>query len=298
MSYLHIDNLDRNDRILQFKEVYCLEKIHGTSAHVSWKQEQLHLSPGGCKMVTFESLFARADLINRLNDLGHDSVVLFGEQHGGKQQGMSDTYGKEARFTVFDVKIGPTWLNVPNAESVTNKLGLEFVHYRRVPCTQEALAQERGADSVQAIRNGMGAGKAREGIVVRPLQEFRDNRGERVMAKYKRDAFCETRTPRRVGDPVKQLEGEQAAFEWVTDMRVRHVVDKLVATSLVAKTRTLGIEHTGPVIKALLADIEREGGGEVVMNRWTRRAISAAASKTYQQLLPGLRKQYSDTVLD
>ncbi len=289
MGYMHIDNLYRNDEILCFREVYCLEKIHGTSAHVSWKEGQVRLFPGGCKMTTFEQLFDQEELARLFLELGHDQVILFGEQYGGKQQGMSGTYGKDARFVVFDVKVQDTWLNVVNAENVTDKMGLEFVYYTCVPCTQEALNAERDADSVQAIRNGMGEGKKREGVVLRPLMEFRNNRGDRVMAKHKRDYFRETRTPRKVGDPVRQLEGEQAAFEWVTDMRVRHVVDKLIAES-----RVLGIEQAGDVIKAMLADIEREGGGEVVMNKWTRKAISSAAIKTFQRLLPELRKQYLD----
>ena len=37
MGYLHIENLYRNQDILLFKEAYALEKIHGTSAHVSFK---------------------------------------------------------------------------------------------------------------------------------------------------------------------------------------------------------------------------------------------------------------------
>ena len=38
MGYLHIENLYRPiaQSILLFREVYALEKIHGTSAHVGW----------------------------------------------------------------------------------------------------------------------------------------------------------------------------------------------------------------------------------------------------------------------
>ena len=34
MSYLHIQNLYKDPRILMLREVYALEKIHGTSAHI------------------------------------------------------------------------------------------------------------------------------------------------------------------------------------------------------------------------------------------------------------------------
>ena len=33
MAYMHIENLYRNQNILLFKQCYCLEKIHGTSAN-------------------------------------------------------------------------------------------------------------------------------------------------------------------------------------------------------------------------------------------------------------------------
>lgn len=34
MGYMHIDNLYKDARVLSFKHVYALEKIHGTSAHI------------------------------------------------------------------------------------------------------------------------------------------------------------------------------------------------------------------------------------------------------------------------
>lgn len=37
MSYMHIDNLYKSQTLLMFRECYALEKIHGTSAHVMWK---------------------------------------------------------------------------------------------------------------------------------------------------------------------------------------------------------------------------------------------------------------------
>ena len=47
MAYLHIDNLYKNQEILMFKECYALEKIHGTSAHVGFKEGAIHFFSGG-----------------------------------------------------------------------------------------------------------------------------------------------------------------------------------------------------------------------------------------------------------
>ena len=39
MGYMHIDNLYKNVTIMLFKEAYVLEKIHGTSAHITWSND-------------------------------------------------------------------------------------------------------------------------------------------------------------------------------------------------------------------------------------------------------------------
>jgi hypothetical protein len=189
---------------------------------------------------------------------------------------MKATYGDALAFIAFEVQIGETWLSVTNAADVCQKLGIEFVPFAQGPATVEWLNEQRDADSEIAIRRGMGPGKKREGVVVRPVLEFLDHRGNRVMAKHKRDDFKETRTPREV-DPerLKVLVGaEEIAQEWVTPMRLEHVLDKI------QKPHTA--EMTGTVIKAMIADIEREAVGEIVASSAARKAISAATSKLYR----------------
>ena len=281
MGYMHISNLFSDNTILLFKECFAAEKVHGSSSNVSWRDGRLHLSPGGCKLETFVKIFDQDNLSERFRALGHDEVVVFGEQYGGKMQGMSATYGKEAKFVAFEVKVGDTWLAVPNAEAVVLKLGLEFVHYTRVSTDLAALDAERDADSVQAIRNGMGPGHKREGVVLRPLQEFRNNRGERVIAKHKRAEFSETKTPRKVGESVEPTAGEIAAAEWVTDERMRHVVDHVEA----ALGREIVVQDTGAIVVAMIEDVIREAGADVTDDRPTRKAIGATAGRAFKAYL-------------
>ena len=152
MSYEHIENLYRPEarKILLFKEVWALEKIHGTSARVRWKDGQITFSSGGEKHERFVAFFNEEELQAKFTELGHDGVIIYGEAYGGKCQGMSETYGKELRFIAFEVQIGDTWLNVENAAEVVQKLGLEFVHYVKIPTTIEAIDEQRDAPSVQA----------------------------------------------------------------------------------------------------------------------------------------------------
>jgi hypothetical protein len=278
---MHISNLYADGTILLLKRCFASEKIHGTSSHLSWRDGHLHLFPGGCKLETFKTTVNEADLVEQFTRLGHADIVVFGEQYGGKQQGMAETYGKTACFSVFEVKIGDTWLNVPNAADVAAKLGLEFVPYREISTDLAEIDAERDRDSEVAVRRGQGPGHRREGVVLRPLQEFRNNRGDRVIAKHKREEFRETRTPRQVGDPHGQVAGESAAFEWVTNTRMTHVVDHLEAAMGVP----LSTANIPDLISAMIEDVEREGAGEVMADKATRKAISARTVKLFQGLL-------------
>jgi len=314
MSYMHIDNLYKNQDILDFKECYAMEKIHGTSAHVRFTREikipscvgEEHLSDypvplvtekvtffsGGEKHETFVALFDQEALLAKFKEIlpgppqGDVEIYVYGEAYGGKCQGMSKTYGKELRFVAFEVKIGHSWLKVPDAEEVVRKLGLEFVFYNKIPAVMSAIDSVRDADSVQAIRNGMGPGHIREGIVLRPLFEVKKNSGERVIAKHKRPEFTETMTKREV-DPTKRqaLEDAQAiATEWVTDQRLQHVMDAITSYGALADT-PFSIEHTGIVIKTMIGDVVREAGEEIMDTKEARKAIGARAAKLFKVYL-------------
>jgi hypothetical protein len=277
VGYLHIENLYKNQTILLFKEVYALEKIHGTSAHISWKDGQLHFFSGGEKHTNFVKLFDQEALAAGMADLGHTEVVIFGEAYGGSQQGQSWRYGKALKFVAFDVKIGEHWLDVPNAEQVSRRLGLDFVHWKKVSTDIEALNAERDAPSEQARRNGVEGDQPREGVVLRPLVEFRMNNSDRVISKHKRDAERETHTARKVDDPAKMQvlqEAEAIALEWVTETRLDHVLDKL--------PQGIGVEATGQVISAMIEDVTREASGEIVDSKEARKAIGARAAKMFR----------------
>lgn len=286
MGYMHIDNLYKNQDMLIFRECYALEKIHGTSAHVSWKDadgvQRVTFFSGGEKHDNFVKLFDVDALSAAFADMGHHEVTVFGEAYGGKQQGQSWRYGDRLRFVAFDVKVGDCWLDVPNAKQVAERLGLEFVHYRKVTTDISALDAERDAPSEQAKRNGVQGDMPREGVVLRPLREFRDNSGGRVISKHKRVEERETKTTRDASvDPskLKVLENAKAiADEWVTVTRLEHVLDKL---------GPVGLESTSAVISAMIEDVMREGAGELVDSKEARKAIGAATARMFRQRVAG-----------
>jgi hypothetical protein len=273
---MHIENLYKNPDIFMFKEVFCLEKLHGTSSHVSWKDEDLKFFAGGEKHEKFISIFDVANLADRFRILGHNDVKVFGEAYGGKCMSMKATYGDKLKFCAFDVKINDCWLSVPKAEDVVKQLNLEFVHYVKCSTNLDDLNRERDAASMQAKRNGIVEDKIREGIVIRPLIELTKNDGSRIIVKHKRDEFMETKTPREV-DPTKikiLQEAQTIAEEWVVPMRLEHVLQKFIDPRM---------EHTGDIIREMIQDIKRESSGEVVWNKDVDRAIGHQTVKLFKQ---------------
>lgn len=278
MGYRHTDNLYKNQTVLLFRECYAMEKIHGTSAHVRWINGAVAFHSGGEKRERFVALFDEAALTAAFKALGHETVVVYGEAYGGSQQKQAWRYGDALRFVAFEVQVGGAWLSVPNAHDVATRLGIEFVHYVRCSTDLATLDAERDAPSEQARRNGVVGDKPREGVVIRPLVEMVDARGERVIAKHKRAEERETATQRAVVDPSQQAvlaDAEAIAIEWVTDTRLAHVLDKL--------PQPHDMSATGAVVRAMVEDVAREGAGEFADTKAARQAIGKRAAALFHK---------------
>ena len=212
--------------------------------------------------------------------------MVYGEAYGGKQQGMSKTYGPDLRFIVFDVLVDDCWLSVPKVEDICIKLGLEMVAYAQTSTELDALDAERDKPSTQAVRNGIADTRLREGVVLRPLIEVVKNNGKRVIAKHKRAEFRERKSIPQI-DPAKRELMEKAisiADEWVTPMRLNHVLDKMGNPE--------DISATGEVIKAMIEDVCRDAEGMIADNKSVRKAIGAVAAKLFKaKLMSAFRKE-------
>lgn len=278
MGYLHINNLYKDQKILLMKECFVLEKIHGTSSHISYKDKKLNFFSGGESHEKFVNLFDKEKLLEGFEKLGADDITIYGEAYGGKQQGMSHTYGKELKFIAFDVKIGYSWLNVPDAEDIVKGLGLEFVWYTKSSTDIEELNKYRDMDSPQAKRNGIDESKIMEGVVLRPIFELTQNNGTRLISKHKRAEFRENKTDKVVDTTKLEIikEANAIAEEWVTPMRLNHVLDKIPGHK---------IEMMRDIIKAMVDDVYREGEGEIVESQAAYAAIGKRTAMLYKELL-------------
>ena len=299
MGYMHINNLYKDDRIFQFSECYALEKIHGTSAHISFKKAadgefNVAFFSGGESHDKFVTLFDEANLASCLYSIlermpaDSTEITVYGEAYGGKQQGMRETYGNDLKFIVFDVLINGKWTDVLSAEAIALKLGLEFVDYVKIPTQLSRIDEERNKPSTQAKRNGIIEPKIREGIVLRPIEETFDHRGNRIISKHKNDIFKETKTQRQV-DPEKLqvlADANKIADEWVTEMRLQHVLDRALALKMAAEDfAPLDVKDTSIIINLMQEDIKREAAGEIVENKNTMKAIASATARLFKKQL-------------
>ena len=279
MGYLKIPNLYKKQEILLFKECWALEKIHGSSSSIIWDGQNIRFFSGGESHERFLKIFNQEFLISKFKEYFNSEVTIFGEVYGGKCQGMSETYGKELCFIAFDIKVGESWLDVEKAANIVSSFGLEFVPYKKISTDLSEIDKERDADSIIAIRRGIGEGKKREGVVLRPLIELTKNNGERVICKHKRDEFRETKSPRPVTDLEKLeviKEIEKCAEEWVTLMRLTHILDKIPDHSM---------EKMACIIKAMQEDIVIEGKGEIIDSKDLRRVIGHKTVNAYKEYI-------------
>ncbi|HDZ15181.1 hypothetical protein LCGC14_1225530 [marine sediment metagenome] len=287
MGYMHILNLYKDQTILKFDEVYALEKLHGTSAHIGFESNKLSFFSGGEKYENFKALFDEDHLRTAFSSFAVGRIKVYGEAIGGKCQGMRETYGNELKFIVFDVRFNGEWLVVPRAADVAKFLNLGFVSYEKITTRLEDIDRARDADSVQAVRNGVGEGKKREGIVLRPLEELVDAKGNRIIVKHKRAEFMETRTPRKV-DPEKQLvlkEANVIAEEWVTPMRLKHVMTVVKVMRHMIDKQPLDMTDTGRMISAMTEDVYREAKGEIVEDQAVKKAIGKHTARLFKRAL-------------
>lgn len=278
MGYLHIDNLYKCQEILMFKECYVLEKIHGTSAHISWKDNRVGFFAGGENHEMFKRIFNEVELSEKCKQIGLEKFVVYGEAYGGKCQGMRETYGDDLKFIAFDVKIEDLWLDVLKAHKFVESLGLEFVWFAKTTTDVDNLNSFRDRFSEQAVRNGLGE-KVQEGVVIRSLIELKKNNNERIIVKHKTDKFSETKTKRTVSlEKMKILEGVNAiCSEWITENRLTNILSHI--------SKALDIKDIPMIIGRMTEDVLREADGEIVESSELKKAIARETAIMFKKRL-------------
>lgn len=300
MGYMHIISLYKWPEFFKaFPQVYAMEKIHGTSTWITLTtSNELIFHSGGEPTDKFTALFDKDKLYTSLLKLKTENnwsiVKIHGEAYGGKQQGMSKTYGPKLKFIVFEVCHDGQFVDVPAAEGIAKQLDLEFVHYEIGANTAEWVEAQSNLDSVQAVRNGMGA-HPREGVVIRPLTESTllfHKEHVRAIAKHKNANFWEIKTRKPLGERLEVMSDINTIVdEWVTDERIKHVIDRVLQAK---EDKKLTHKDTPTFINLMVEDVKREGEGEIEWSDNLAKGIRRQAGTMYQSHM----KKLSSNVME
>jgi hypothetical protein len=107
-------------------------------------------------------------------------VTLYGEGYGTKIQNGGATYGGDPRFVLFDVKVGPWWLEFSDVEDVGRKLGIPVV-----PLLFKGPINRAENTVINPTFKSAWGEFTPEGVVGRPPTVLFNKKGERVLCKVK-----------------------------------------------------------------------------------------------------------------
>lgn len=291
MGYMHIDSLHKCPEFFTtFPKVYVLEKIHGTSTWFQYDRatKTIKFHSGGSDSTEFKNIFDVESITDTLSKTEYTRVRVHGEGYGGKQQGMSETYGTDFKFIAFDVYVESEnlsgYLNVDKADQFCAQLGLQFVHYHQVDNLPDIIEAEANKESVQAVRNGTGHNRPREGVVVKPIIESNmpGNPSKRAIFKHKNELFWEIKNRRPLGEKLKIVSDiSQIVDDWVTENRFYHVIDRILVTKSDKKIVLTDIKQ---FIDLMVEDVQRESEGEVVWSPELTHAIRRKAGIMFKNV--------------
>lgn len=168
------------------------EKIDGTNIRVCWDWNEVSLggrTDNAQIPVTLVKLLNETFTWEKLDEVferkeGDTTVTLFGEGCGKKIQKGGENYCKDGvKFLLFDVKIGPWWLQREAVHEIANKLSIEAAPY--ITCGTLAEAIEFTKPGFHSCLGPFPA----EGLVLRPKLELTNRAGHRIIGKIKTKDF-------------------------------------------------------------------------------------------------------------
>lgn len=175
------------------------EKIDGTNIRIGLHPDgtvtyagrtdnaQLHVSLWSYLQATFPA----DKLRGAFETAGDAEVILFGEGYGPKIQKGGEDYRANVGFRLFDVLVGPWWLEQENIIDVASRLGVETVPLIGwLSILPESIADlgkcfPSNGNSIVARDDGGNPDKTAEGIVARASPMLFTRKGERLMWKLK-----------------------------------------------------------------------------------------------------------------
>ncbi|MBI2343807.1 MAG: hypothetical protein HYV02_05715 [Deltaproteobacteria bacterium] len=305
-QYPHIENIEEVTTLFEWPEVIATEKVHGSAMRIGWidgvlriggrRLEFANLTPTSKEGQGFVAWVLDTGLGVRIWTAfeGHDAL-LFGEWHGSGtpekgwpqiQKGIRYCQGND--FRLFDAKMDGQYVPQDALPALAARVGLRTmpILYRGRP---DQAAFDGLIDTMSRVgeENGIvDPENTIEGIVIRPPVPMWDDKGNMLIAKYKVGKWAERasqqRHPKTPKKPREAAPPSATAFveEFVTDMRLQHVLDQL---------REAGIPITmaamGEVMKRMGQDIKREGARALEQTGLEWKTVSPLIVQQTKQLL-------------
>lgn len=173
------------------------EKIDGTNIRIGWNGTRVEYAGRTDKAVIPTHLLKKLNEIFTVEklqevfglpgDTASTKVVIYGEGYGVKIQQGGNYLPDDVNFILFDIQIGPWWLQRKDIESIATQLAIPVVPIVGYGTLHEAetLAQ-KGFKSLIAFNKNYDA----EGLVCRPLVHLKDRAGQRIITKIKTKDFA------------------------------------------------------------------------------------------------------------
>lgn len=194
-----IDGAYRTEEFHFLKDLLWVwtEKVDGTNTRVMWDGKKVTFggkSDGSqipATLVTkLMDMFPKENFQTGFNATDCDPacppICLYGEGYGAKiAKGGGKYIPDGVSFILFDVKIDGWWLRRGDVEDVGQKLGLHVVPEVGRGTLQEAVDYVK-CNPVSLLRHpDPDNAHEMEGLVVRPLVQLFDRKGEMIIAKIK-----------------------------------------------------------------------------------------------------------------
>lgn len=278
-QYPHIENIENVPTLFELPEVIVTEKVHGSSARIGVLDNVLRV---GGRRLEFTDI--RPDtreglcFIQWVLDTGLDkkmmevfvgqNIIFYGEWHGSGtpkknwpqvQKGIRYIQGND--FRVFDVKVNGQFIAQDSVADWAAKIGLKTmpILYRGKP-DQAVFDSLIDSMSKLGAENGIvDPENTIEGLVIRPPEFVWDKKGNPVIAKLKIGKWAERASAQRhpktaPKERVVPPGAKEFAKEFVTEMRLEHVLDQLREAGIAIDKSAMG-----EVMKRMGQDIKREG---------------------------------------
>ena len=177
---------------LQNNKWIYTEKANGTNIRIKWQPQEINSFGFAGKtdsanippllLPKLKALAAHSEFAKVFGTTIESYACLYGEGCGKQIHKGSGNYG-EPKFILFDIRIGPWWLNRPDVEEIGSKLGIEVAPIIGSGTLSEMIEKTRAG-----FKSYWGDFIA-EGIVAKPEVELQKRGGDRIITKIKHKDF-------------------------------------------------------------------------------------------------------------